>query len=272
MPPPKLNAPSRTPKVTKVFSIANQKGGVGKTTTAVNLAAGLARNGIKTLLIDLDAQANATSALGVEKIEGRSLYQVLHGEAKVEDMIVSTSTDKLDLIPSEVDLAAVESELSRADNYLSRLRTALAPLIESNKYGVIIIDCPPALGMLSMNALATSDYLLVALQTEYLAMEGLGQILGVVDQLKAANITDKLAIGGILLTMYDSRTNLSRQVMEEVQKHFPDNVFKTVIPRTVRLSECPSHGKTIFQYDNQSPGAVAYRALAKEFTARFGLK
>jgi chromosome partitioning protein len=257
--------------VTKVFSIANQKGGVGKTTTAVNLAAGLAKMGIATLLIDLDAQANATSALGVEKVEGRSLYKVFHGEAKAEDMIVNTSTEKLDLIPSEVDLAAIESELSQSENYLSRLASALKPIVDSKKYGLIIIDCPPALGMLSMNALRASDYLLVALQTEYLAMEGLGQILGVVDQLKQADATSKLTVGGILLTMYDVRTNLSRQVVEEVKTHFPDLLLKTMIPRTIRLSECPSHGKTIFQYDPHSPGSVAYTALAKEFIGRFNL-
>jgi chromosome partitioning protein len=253
--------------VTKVFSIANQKGGVGKTTTAVNLAAGLARHGIRTLLVDLDAQANATSALGIEKTEGKSLYKVLHGEAKAADMVVATSTEKLDLIPSEVDLAAVESELAQAENYLGRLRSSLDPLIEAKTYGAILIDCPPALGMLSMNALSASDYLFVTLQTEYLAMEGLGQI----DQLKAAGATDRLALGGIVMTMYDVRTKLSRQVVEEVKTHFPDLVMETMIPRTIRLSECPSHGQTIFQYDVHSPGAVAYDALAKEFAKRFGL-
>lgn len=258
--------------MTKIFSIANQKGGVGKTTTAVNLAAGLAKLGVVTLLIDLDAQANATSALGIEKMAGRSLYKVLHGEAKAEEMIIATSTEKLDLIPSEVDLAAIESELAQSENYLSRLTSALAPIVESKKYGVILIDCPPALGMLSMNALRASDYLLVALQTEYLAMEGLGQILGVVNQLKQADDTSRLTVGGILLTMYDSRTNLSRQVVDEVKNHFPELLLKTMIPRTVRLSECPSHGKTIFQYDAHSPGAVAYHALAKEFVGRFNLK
>jgi len=187
-------------------------------------------------------------------------------------MIVNTSTEKLDLIPSEVDLAAIESELAQSENYLSRLSSALQPIIDSKKYALIIIDCPPALGMLSMNALRASDHLLVALQTEYLAMEGLGQILGVVDQLKQADATSKLTVGGILLTMYDVRTNLSRQVVEEVKTHFPELLLKTMIPRTIRLSECPSHGKTIFQYDAHSPGAVAYSALAKEFIARFNLK
>ena len=258
--------------MTKVFSIANQKGGVGKTTTTVNLGAGLARLGISTLIIDLDAQANATSALGIEKTEGKSLYKVLHGEAQAADLVVATSTAKLDLIPSEVDLAAIESELTQAENYLGRLREALAPLIAAGKYQAILIDCPPALGMLSMNALGASDHLIVTLQTEYLAMEGLGQILGVVDQLKAAGASDKLTVGSIVMTMYDSRTKLSRQVVEEVKTHFPALVMETMIPRTVRLSECPSHGQTIFQYDVHSPGAVAYTALAKEFAKRFALK
>ena len=258
--------------MTKVFAIANQKGGVGKTTTAVNLAAGLARLGLPTLLIDLDAQANATSALGLEKTEGRSMYRVLHGEAKAADMVVATSTAKLDLIPSELDLAAVESELAQAENYLGRMREALAPLVASGKYQAILIDCPPALGMLSMNALGASDHLIVTLQTEYLAMEGLGQILGVVDQLKAAGATDKLTVGAIVMTMYDVRTKLSRQVVEEVKTHFSALVMDSMIPRTIRLSECPSHGQTIFQYDIHSPGSVAYDALAKEFAKRFALK
>ncbi len=258
--------------MTKVFAIANQKGGVGKTTTAVNLAAGLARLGLPTLLIDLDAQANATSALGLEKTEGRSMYRVLHGEAKAADMVVATSTAKLDLIPSELDLAAVESELAQAEHYLGRIREALASLVASGKYQAILIDCPPALGMLSMTALGASDHLIVTLQTEYLAMEGLGQILGVVDQLQAAGATDKLTVGAIVMTMYDVRTKLSRQVVEEVKTHFPALVMESMIPRTIRLSECPSHGQTIFQYDVHSPGAVAYEALAKEFVARFGLK
>lgn len=258
--------------MTKIFAIANQKGGVGKTTTTVNLGAGLARLGVPTLIIDLDAQANATSALGIEKIEGHSLYKVLHGEAAAADMVVATSTPKLFLIPSEVDLAAVESELAQAENYLSRLREALAPIVESGKYKAILIDCPPALGMLSMNALGASDHLIVTLQTEYLAMEGLGQILGVVDRLTTAGATDKLTVGAIIMTMHDARTNLSRQVVEEVKTHFPALVMKSVIPRSTRLSECPSHGKTIFQYDLRSPGSIAYTALAKEFATRFGLK
>ncbi len=256
----------------KIFSIANQKGGVGKTTTAVNLAAGLARRGVPTLLIDLDSQANATSAIGHAKEPGKSLYGPLHGDGRAEDKIVVTRLKNLDLIPSEVDMAAVEAELLQRENYLARLREVLAPLRTGERYKAIIIDCPPALGMLSMNSLAAADHLLVALQCEYLAMEGLGQILGVVDQLRDAGVNPNLSVGGIIMTMFDVRTNLSRQVLQEVKKHFPELVMKSMIPRSIRLSEAPSHGKTIFEYDAASPGALAYEALAKEVIKRFDLK
>ena len=259
------------PMPTTVFTIANQKGGVGKTTTAVNLAAALAEQKVHTLLIDLDPQANATSAIGVEKQEGRSLYGPLRGEGNAFEMIMPTSIDHLALIPSEEDLAAAEIELASTENYLLRLKTVLAPLRASQGYRAIIIDCPPALGMLSMNSLAAADYLLITLQCEYLALEGLGQILRNVDRLKAAHINDDLQLGGIVMTMFDLRTNLSRQVMDEVKKHLPDKIFKSVIPRTVRLSEAPSFGKTIFAYDRSSPGATAYKNLADEVIARFGL-
>jgi chromosome partitioning protein len=257
---------------TTVFTIANQKGGVGKTTTAVNLAAALADLKIHTLLIDLDPQANATSAIGVEKQEGRSLYGPLRGEGTAIEMIVPTSYEHLALIPSEEDLAAAEIELAQMENYLMKLRAVLQPLRDSGGYRAIIIDCPPALGMLSMNSLAAADYLLITLQCEYMALEGLGQILRNVERLKTANINAALELGGVVMTMFDIRTNLSRQVVEEVKEHLPDKIFSTVIPRTVRLSEAPSFGKTIFDYDKLSPGATAYRNLAKEVTERFGLK
>ena len=255
-----------------VFTIANQKGGVGKTTTAINLAAALAEQKIHTLVVDLDPQANATSALGIEKQEGKSLYGPLRGEGSVFEMLTPTAWPHLALIPSEVDLAAIEIELAQQENYLLRLRSVLDPLRSSGGYRVIIIDCPPALGMLSMNSLAAADQLLIALQCEYMALEGLGQILKVVDRLKNAGVNSALEVGGIVMTMYDSRINLAKQVVEEVREHLPDKIFKTLIPRTVRLSEAPSFGKPIFAYDPTGPGAIAYRALSHEIIKRFGLK
>jgi chromosome partitioning protein len=254
-----------------VFTIANQKGGVGKTTTAVNLAAALADKKIPVLLVDLDPQANATSALGIEKEEGRSLYGPLHGEGAAPDMIVATDVKNLSLIPSEEDLAAAEIELVQTENYLARLRAVLDPVKDSGRFPVIIIDCPPSMGMLSMNSLAAADHLLIALQCEYMALEGLGQILRNVERIKSAGVNPALSVGGIVMTMYDVRTNLSRQVVDEVRRHLPDKIFSTVIPRTVRLSEAPSFGKTIFAYDPLSPGASAYKNLAKEVIARFGI-
>ncbi|MDF9826196.1 chromosome partitioning protein [Ereboglobus sp. PH5-10] len=256
---------------TTVFTIANQKGGVGKTTTAVNLAAALAARKIPTLLVDLDPQANATSAIGVEKQQGKSLYDPLLGEGSATDMIVETPVKNLWLIPSEEDMAAAEIELAQTENYLARLRGVLQSIKDTGRFRVIILDCPPALGMLSMNGLGAADHLLIALQCEYMALEGLGQILRNVNRIKDAGINDALDLGGIVMTMYDVRTNLSRQVVEEVRKHLPEKVFDTVIPRTVRLSEAPSFGKTIFDYDPLSPGATAYKNLAKELIARFEL-
>jgi len=254
-----------------VFTIANQKGGVGKTTTAVNLAAALAERKVHTLLVDLDPQANATSALGIEKQEGRSLYGALRGEGAALPLVTPTAVERLALIPSEEDLAAAEIEIAQMDNYLMKLRGVLEPVRASGGFRAIIIDCPPALGMLSMNSLAAADHLLITLQCEYLALEGLGQILRNVERLKTAGINPSLELGGIVMTMFDVRTSLSRQVVDEVRKHLPDKIFATVIPRTVRLSEAPSFGQTIFAYDPLSPGATAYRNLAGEVVERFGL-
>ena len=259
---------------TKIFSIANQKGGVGKTTTAVNLSCGLARRGVPVLLVDLDSQANATSALGVEKKVGGSLYGTFFGEASAQDKIIPTGTKNLDLIPSEADIAAIESELLqlRKDDYLGALRDVLKPVKDSGKYAAIILDCPPSLGMLSMNSLVAADFLLITLQCEYLAMEGLSQILETVERIRDSGNNPELSIGGILMTMFDVRTNLSRAIVEDVAKTFPQLVFKSRIPRSVRLGEAPSYGKSIFDYDPNGSGALAYDALAKECVRRFSLK
>jgi chromosome partitioning protein len=257
---------------TTVFTIANQKGGVGKTTTAVNLGAALAEKKISTLIIDLDPQANATSAIGIEKQAGKSLYGPLRGEGTALEMVTPTAHEYLALIPSEEDLAATEIELAQTENYLMKLKAVLEPIRAAGTYRAIIIDCPPALGMLSMNSLAAADFLLIALQCEYMALEGLGQILRNVERLKTAHVNDALELGGVVMTMFDMRTKLSRQVVDEVKQHLPDKIFSTVIPRTVRLSEAPSFGKTIFEYDNLNPGASAYRQLAKEVIERFALK
>ncbi|MEX2044772.1 MAG: ParA family protein, partial [Opitutus sp.] len=198
-------------------------------------------------------------------------YGPLHGEGSAVGMITPTAYEHLAIIPSEEDLAAAEIELAQMDNYLAKLQGVLEPLRISGGYRVIIIDCPPALGLLSMNSLAAADFLLIALQCEYLALEGLGQILRNVQRLKDAHVNDRLELGGIVMTMFDLRTNLSRQVVDEVKQHLPDKIFNTVIPRTVRLSEAPSFGKPIFAYDPTNPGATAYRNLATEVIARFGL-
>lgn len=255
-----------------IFSIANQKGGVGKTTTAINLSAALAYKKVPTLLIDLDPQANSTSGLGLPKKEGGSLYKALHQEQAVQDLIIHTEDPHLDLIPAELDLAALEIELAQKPDYLLQLRTCLSPLLKTNKYKAIIIDCPPALGLLSMNSLAAAHFLIITLQCEYLALEGLSQILNTVEKLKANGINPQLDIGGILMTMFDSRTKLSEQVLSEVKSHFKNLLFKTVIPRCVAFSEAPSFGQSILSYKPNSKAAQAYKSLGNECIKRFNLK
>jgi len=252
---------------TKVIALANQKGGVGKTTTAVNLAACLAERRKNILLIDLDPQANATSSAGLEKEDGASIYSALLGEADARTLIKPTVTKRLHIIPSELDLAGCEVAIARQDNYLHCLKTALRPIVEQDEYDFILLDCPPSLGILFMNALYAADSIVIPIQAEYLALEGLSVMLRIIEQVRAAG-NPNLQIEGIVLTMYDPRTNLAQQVAAEVHKHFGDRLFKTFIPRNIRLSEAPSHGQPIIEYDTASKGANAYRLLAREFISR----
>jgi len=253
----------------KVLAIANQKGGVGKTTTTVNVGAALSIQGVPTLIVDMDPQGNATSSLGLEKKAGKGVYEPLLSGSDLSDRVISSGRENLWIVPSELDLAAAELELSSQDNYLIKLRTSINRL--KSEYGLqcILIDCPPTLGLLSMNSLCAADHLLVTLQSEYLALEGLGQIIGVIEQLQRAGANPDLSLGGIVMTMYDNRTRLSYEVWQEVSSHYPHKVFRTAIPRTIRLSEAPSFGKTIFEYDPNSLGAKAYSAFTNEVVERF---
>ncbi|HSH96119.1 MAG TPA: ParA family protein [Roseimicrobium sp.] len=253
---------------TPVIAVANQKGGVGKTTTTVNVSACLAAVGKKVLLIDVDPQANATSGLGIEKIEGASAYRPLLGEGLMSEKIQSTAWERLDLVPSEVDLCGVEIELARLENHLHRLRMSLAPIRDSGRYDVILIDCPPSLGMLTLNTFAAADRLMVPLQCEYYALEGVSMIHRVLGQLRDTGVNPGLELLGVVMTMFDGRTNLSNQVVNEVRQHFGDLVFETVIPRTTRLAEAPSFGKPIIYYDKYSAGAAAYEVLTEEVIKR----
>lgn len=254
----------------KIIAVANQKGGVGKTTTAVNLAACLAEAGHETLLIDLDPQANASSALGMTAVEGRSLYSVLTedgGTRSLAEQIQPTSIERLHIVTAEIDLAGCEIQLAADEHRLTRLRRVLQdyrasePAIE-----YVLIDCPPSLGVLMTNALAAADSVLVPLQCEYLALEGLAKILEMIERIKQISGNTALQLEGIVLTMYDARTNLSHEVVTSVRSHLGAKVFETIIPRSVRLGEAPSHGKSIIEYDPTGAGAQSYRAFAQEFT------
>jgi chromosome partitioning protein len=252
-----------------VLTVANQKGGVGKSTTAVNLGAYLALAGARILVIDLDPQGNATTGLGLDHRHlEQSVYDVLTGEVEAQDAVRRTMVANLDVLPSTIDLAGAEVELVSAISRESRLQRALQAV--RPVYDTILIDCPPSLGLLTVNALAAADALLIPIQCEYYALEGLGQLLRNVDLVRA-NLNPELAIGGIVLTMYDGRTRLAEQVVQEVRKHFSDLVYQTVVPRSVRLSEAPGYGIPIALYDPLSRGGIAYRDLALEFAARTGL-
>ncbi|HTG45221.1 MAG TPA: ParA family protein [Verrucomicrobiae bacterium] len=257
---------------TKVIAVANQKGGVGKTTTSVNVAACLAANGQRILLVDLDPQANATSGVGLEKREGGSAYAALLGESSLAEKIQPTAWERLSVVPSEVDMCGAEVELSRLDNHLHRLRTALQPVLNSGQFDLVMIDCPPALGILTLNVFAATDWLLIPLQCEYYSLEGISMINRVISQLRDSGVNPNLEILGVVMTMFDGRTRLAPQVVHEVRQHFGELVCDTLIPRTTRLAEAPSFGKPIIYYDKYSAGASAYEVLSEELLKRIRLK
>src|SRR5690625_943866 len=246
----------------KIIAVANQKGGVGKTTSAVNLSAGLAQLGKKTLLVDIDPQGNATSGIGINKADiDQCIYNVLIEDLTTQDVVVSTDIPNLDAIPATIQLAGAEIELVPTISREIRLKKALESSVDH--YDYIIIDCPPSLGLLTLNSLTAADSVIIPVQCEYYALEGLSQLLNTV-RLVQKQLNRDLSIEGVLLTMLDARPNLGLQVIEEVKKYFQDKVYKTIIPRNVRLGEAPSHGKSIFNYDSKSKGAEVYLELAKE--------
>jgi ATPases involved in chromosome partitioning len=256
--------------MSKILSVVNQKGGVGKTTSCINLIAALGKLGKKCLLVDIDPQGNSTSGMGINKREiESSTYDILIGEMRSSQTLVHTSFDYVDVLPSNINLASAEIELVDIPERTMRLRRALAPIRED--YDFIFIDCPPSLGLITLNALAASDSILVPIQCEYYALEGLSQLIATVRQVKRL-YNPSIEIEGVLLTMYDSRLNLTLQVVEEVKKYFPNKVYKTVVPRNVRLSEAPSFGMPAVYFDRNSKGALAYMELAEEFLKIQGQK
>jgi chromosome partitioning protein len=251
--------------MTKIVALANQKGGVGKTTTAINLGASVAACERKVLIVDLDPQANATSGVGFSKNEEQSMYPVLVDGAPMREILRATELPTLSIAPSSVDLVGAEIELREAIGREFHLRKALADV--KNDFDYVLIDSPPSLGLLTINALTAADSVLVPMQCEYFALEGISQLLGTIERVREA-VNPALEIEGIALTMYDERMNLSRQVAEEVRSHFGEKVYRTVIPRNVRLGEAPSFGKPIILYDIRSKGSEAYLNLAREFIQR----
>jgi chromosome partitioning protein len=251
----------------RIICVANQKGGVGKTTSSVNIAAALSELDRRVLIVDMDPQGNASSGLGIKRYENQesNIYQVLIGEKPIQETIQSTQVTNLDIIPANPDLVGAEIELVDMPQREYRLKSALGEI--SERYHYILIDCPPSLGLLTVNSLSAADTFLVPLQCEYYALEGLSQLLNTAGLIKKSLNMD-LRIEGIVLTMFDARNNLSHQVVAEIKLHFGDKVFSSIIPRNVRLSEAPSHGQTIFQYDPKSIGAKKYRELAEELDQR----
>lgn len=252
----------------RIVAIANQKGGVGKTTTAMNLSACLAALGQRVLLVDLDPQANATSGLGIAQEDHSSLYPCLVGDTDVRTVIRSTRLPNLSIIRSHQELAGCEIELAQAGNHLSRLREVLAPLHQEGHFDVAFLDCPPSLGILMTSALAGADELLVPIQCEYFGLEGLAKIVNIVQQIRDSGANPGLILEGIVLTMFDSRANLANQVVGDVRSFFSGIVYTTLIPRSIRLGEAPSYGKSIIEYEPGGRAATAYRALAEEWLAR----
>ncbi len=251
----------------KIIAIGNQKGGVGKTTTAINFAAGLAERGKSVLLLDLDPQANATSGIGIEATSEGCMYLPLLKEAKIEDKIIETRIENLFFVPGDMDLAGVEIELAQEADHLTRLRTLLEEVAEKFNFDYCIMDTPPSLGVLMTSAIAAADEIIIPLQCEWFGLEGLAKIVHVLSQIRESGAS-KVKLSGILMTMYDGRTNLSRNVVSEVQKFFPDEIYEAVIPRTIRIGEAPSHGLTIYEHDSSGTGSKAYAAFVEEFLAR----
>ena len=246
----------------KVISVANQKGGVGKTTTAVNLSALLAKKGKKVLLIDTDPQGNATSGVGVDKTVSFSVYDVLVDDVEIENTLQLTEMKNLEVCPSNINVAGAEVQLVSKENREYKLKEKIEKI--KNDYDYVIIDCPPSLGLVTLNAFTASDSVLIPIQCEYYALEGLGQLINTINLVKK-RLNKELVIEGALLTMYDARTNLSNQVVKELKNYFDDKVYKTVIPRNVKLSEAPSYGMPICMYDARSKGSRCYDKFAKEF-------